>query len=65
MPKILDKCVKEVQEKIDAGELPKGSSAWAICIDRLKKSKKIKRGKKKTWVTAKDRAEEIKRQLEV
>jgi len=35
-PAKLDRCVANVQAKIDAGELPEGSNAWAICKAALK-----------------------------
>ena len=45
MPKVLTDCVKHVQAQINAGKLPKGSSAWGICISKLRKAGTIKRGK--------------------
>jgi len=49
MPKILDDCVKDVQSKIDKGELPKGSNAWAVCISRLRQAGLIIQ-KGKRWI---------------
>ena len=46
MPKQLTDCVKSVQKDIDAGRLPKGSSAWAICVSRLRKAGTIKKNPK-------------------
>lgn len=60
MPKVWDKCVKEVKMKIKKGEMPKTyidvktgrrlkSNPYKICAFLLKKSnlKKLKGGKKK------------------
>lgn len=50
MPKILTDCINEVQAKINAGKLPKGSSAWGICIDRLRSAGLIKKAKGRHWM---------------
>jgi len=53
MPKALLDCVREVEAKIKAGKMPAGSSAWGVCIAKLKKAGVIKRGKGRHWTLAK------------
>jgi len=61
MPKILEDCVRDVQAKIKKGELPKGSSAYGICISSLRESGKITQGEGSSWKLA--RSNEMDHQL--
>lgn len=47
MPKKLEECIAQVKKKIENGEMPKGSNAWAICVKStgLKPHKAKKRPK--------------------
>lgn len=56
MPKKLESCVRQVQAQINSGKLPKGSNAWAICIDKLRSTGVIKKGKGRHWLLAKAQA---------
>lgn len=49
MPKILTDCVRDIETKIKTGKMRKGSSAWGICIDRLRSAGLIKRGRGRHW----------------